>query len=84
MLEPFRENEWGQLGSLQFPKMASGNVPFPVELHIPGVHVVSLAASDESVQIPLLSLHISLTLYIDRAFHALSSDGSVYVWGGCL
>jgi len=28
-------------------------------------------------------LHILLSPHIDRAIHALGSDGSVYVWGGC-
>jgi len=35
--------------------------------------------------IPMLNKypHYSLFLYTDRACHALGSDGSVYVWGGC-
>ena len=60
-LEPFRDKDTGKLGLLQFPKTTRGNVPFPVELHIPGVRVVSLAAGKESVRIPSLLLHISFT-----------------------
>jgi len=67
-----------------FPKATCGNAPFPVELHIPGIRVVSLAASVESVQITLPHLHILLTLYADSALHALGADGSVHVWGGSL
>ena len=60
-LEPFRDKDTGKLGLLRFPKTSRGNVPFPVELHIPGVRVVSLTAGKESVRIPPLLLHISLT-----------------------
>jgi len=52
---------FSQLGLPQFPRTAHGNIPFPVELHLPGVHVVSLAAGHWSVQILLLILHILLS-----------------------
>ena len=53
-LELFRRKEYGQLGLRRFPKTTRGDVPFPVELHLPSVRVVSLAASDKSAQISLL------------------------------
>ena len=52
--DPFRWNHHGQLGLPRLPKTTRGDVPFPVELRIPGVRVVSLVASAGSVQIPLL------------------------------
>jgi hypothetical protein len=76
------------LGCHGFRKTTLSDVPFPVELHLPGVRIVSLATSETSVHIPISTLnqhpHILLSLYTDRAFHALGDDGSVYVWGGCL
>ena len=84
LLGPFRKKDKGQLGLLQFPKTTIEDVPFPVEVHLPGVFVVSHAASHESVQILLPLLYILLSLYNNRATHVLASDGSVYVWGGCL
>jgi len=83
-LGPFRKKDKGRLGLPQFPKTTIGDVPFPVELHLPGVRVVSLAASNGSVQILLLLLYVLLSLYNNSATHVLGSDGSVYVWGGCL
>ena len=35
----------------QFPKTTFRDVPFPVELHLPGIRVVSLAASGTSVHV---------------------------------
>ena len=61
LLGPFRKKDKGQLGLPQFPKTTIEGVPFPVELHLPGVHVVNLTASHESVQVPLL-LFVLLTL----------------------
>jgi len=55
-LVPFRDKGKGRLGSPRFPKTTLGDVPFPVELRLPGVRVVSLAASMESVQVPFLCL----------------------------
>jgi SCF-associated factor 1 len=49
-----REKDKGRLGLPRFPSTALSDVPFPVELRIPGVRVVSLAASGMSVQVPLL------------------------------
>lgn len=39
------EKDKGRLGLPHFPKTTLSDVPFPVELHLPGVRVVSLAAS---------------------------------------
>jgi len=47
--EPFRHKDDGQIGLLRFPKTTCGDIPFPVELHIPGVRVVGLAASQRLV-----------------------------------
>jgi len=80
--QPFSEYNKGQLGLSQFPETTFSDVPFPVELHLPGVSVVSLAASQASVQTPFLVLTGTLTYTIaNRALHALGADGSVYVWG---
>ena len=43
-----------RLGLSQFPETTFLDVPFPVELHLPGVRVISLAMSEQSVQIPFL------------------------------
>jgi len=61
-LEPFREKGYGQLGLSLFPETTRGDVPFPVELRIPGVRVVSLAASQRSVD-PISSLN-KISLYL--------------------
>jgi len=66
----------------RFPTL--GSARFPVQLHLPGVRLVSLAARVESVQIPLLIIHVLLTPHANSTLHALGADGSVYVWGGCL
>jgi len=60
-----REKDGGQLGLSRFPKTTLRDVPFPVELYLPGVRVVSLAASRWSVDpIPMFNKlpHISHTL----------------------
>ena len=63
-LEPFREKREGQLGLSQFPKTTLPDVPFPVELHLPGVRVVSLAMSDRSAQIPFpISVNTLISYY---------------------
>ena len=54
MLESFREKDKGRLGLPQFPKTTLGYFPFPVELRLPGVRVVSLATSGESAEVPFL------------------------------
>ena len=43
--ESFREKENGRLGLSNFPRTTLSDVSFPVELRIPGVHVVGLAVS---------------------------------------
>ena len=43
--ESFREKENGRLGLSNFPRTTLSDVSFPVELHIPGVQLVRLAAS---------------------------------------
>ena len=53
-LQPFREKDRGQIGLSQLPKTTFSDVPFPVEVHLPGVHVVSLAMTQGSVQISFL------------------------------
>ncbi|KAG6810891.1 hypothetical protein H0H92_009921 [Tricholoma furcatifolium] len=58
-----REKADGRLGLSRFPKTASGrDVPFPMQLRIPGIRIVSLVAGGMS-------------------FHALDSEGQIYVWG---
>ena len=49
-LQPVRRG--GQLELLRHPKTTFCDVPFPVELHLPGVRVVSLAMTSPSVRIP--------------------------------
>jgi SCF-associated factor 1 len=49
LISSFREKDKGRLGLPHFPKTTLSDVPFPVELHLPGVRVVSLAASGLSV-----------------------------------
>ena len=60
-------------------------MPFPVELRLPGVRVVSLAASGKSVHIvfPFTIKHPHILLFpcTNRAFHALDADGNVHIWG---
>ena len=48
-LEPFRDKREGRLGLSQFPKTTLSDVPFPVELYLPGVRVVCLAIGRGSV-----------------------------------
>ena len=50
--EPFRDESYGQLGLSRFPETTLSDVPFPVELDLPGVRVVSLAMNYGSAQIP--------------------------------
>ena len=45
----FREKSDGRLGLPHFPKTSLSDVPFPVELHLPNVRVISLAVSGMSV-----------------------------------
>ena len=49
LIYSFREKDKGRLGLPHFPKTTLSDVPFPVELHLPGVRVVSLAVSGMSV-----------------------------------
>lgn len=56
------ERSHGRLGLSRFPKSAMHDVPFPTQLRIPGVRIVSLVAGGMS-------------------FHALDSEGRIYVWG---
>jgi hypothetical protein len=42
--EPSSEKSNGRLGLSKIPKTIMSDVPFPVELDIPNVHVVSLVA----------------------------------------
>ena len=53
-LQSFRKKDEGQLGLPQFPKTTFPDVPFPVELHLPGIYVASLALSHKLVHIPSL------------------------------
>lgn len=49
---------------------------FPVELHVPGIHVISLAVSEMSVQIPFpisVDTLILLIPYIGRVLHTLDA-----------
>ena len=62
-LQPCRRGYWGQLGLSHFPRTTFQDVPFPVELHLPGIHVVSLAASGTSVWIPFPISTIMLISY---------------------
>ena len=63
-LEPFRDKCEGQLGLSQFPETTRDDVPFPVELHLPGVRVVSLAMGRGSAQIPfLISVNTLISYY---------------------
>jgi len=71
-LEPFREKSKGRLGLSQFPKTTLGGVPFPVELHLPGVRVVGLEANSESVQTPSLLLKNTPTSYCSHIPTGLS------------
>ena len=57
------QQDWGQLGLSRFPKATFSHVPFPVELHLPGVRVVSLAASTKSAN-PISSLEKTLPYLI--------------------
>jgi SCF-associated factor 1 len=41
----FREKENGRLGLSTYPRTTLSDVSYPVELHIPGVQLVRLAAS---------------------------------------
>ncbi|THV05547.1 RCC1/BLIP-II [Dendrothele bispora CBS 962.96] len=52
----------GRLGLPRFPKTTLEDVPFPLQLQIPGARIVSLVAGGMS-------------------FHALDSEGQIYVWG---
>ena len=62
-LQPFRYRLHSQPGLLPFPDTTFSDVPFPVELHLPDVRVVSLAMCEESVQIPFLILANTLISY---------------------
>lgn len=48
LIRSIREKNKGRLGLPRFPKTTLSDVPFPVELHLPGVRVVSLAVSGMS------------------------------------
>ena len=54
-LQSLREKVDCRLGLSNFPKTTLSDVPFPVELHIPGVNVVGLAVSGRSVWILFLA-----------------------------
>ncbi|KAJ6518836.1 regulator of chromosome condensation 1/beta-lactamase-inhibitor protein II [Mycena sanguinolenta] len=59
------EKKNGRLGlGNKFPKcnLTNGGVPFPTQLRIPGVRIVSIVSGGMS-------------------FHALDSEGNIYVWG---
>ncbi|KNZ74628.1 SCF-associated factor 1 [Termitomyces sp. J132] len=57
------ERSNGRLGLSEFPTTSMrAQVPFPVQLRIPGIRIVSLVAGGMS-------------------FHALDSEGQIYVWG---
>ena len=63
-LQPFRSVDGHRLGLPQIPKTTFSDVPFPVELHLPGVCVVSLAMTEMSVHIPfILSTNILISYY---------------------
>lgn len=70
----------GRLGLNKIPKTNVGDVPFPVQLRIPNVHVVSLVAGGMCVA-SLLLFCFSGSIVLIRSFHALDSLGEVYVWG---
>jgi SCF-associated factor 1 len=59
----FSETNDGRLGLVKFPKSHIHGVPFPTQLRIPGVRIVSMVAGGMS-------------------FHALDTEGNIYVWGG--
>ena len=71
-LQLFRDKDRGQLGLSQFPKTTFSDVPFPVELHLPGVRVVSLVAGWMSVQIPFLLSINTLISYCSCMLTGLS------------
>ncbi|EAU90514.2 hypothetical protein CC1G_00898 [Coprinopsis cinerea okayama7 len=52
----------GRLGTAELPRASTNGVPFPFELKIPNVRIVSIVAGGMS-------------------FHALDSNGNVFVWG---
>ena len=85
LLYLFREKDKGRLGLPYFPKTGLSDVPFPVELHLPGVRVVSLAVSGMSVYVPFPVPKnlpdVLLFPYNKSGYHALGADGSVHVWG---
>ncbi|KDQ61371.1 hypothetical protein JAAARDRAFT_30797 [Jaapia argillacea MUCL 33604] len=66
----------GRLGLSNFPRDTFGEgVPFPTELHIPGVRIVSLAAGGMSFH-ALDSLgHVYVWGTLNATFMALQSDG---------
>ncbi|KAJ6581536.1 regulator of chromosome condensation 1/beta-lactamase-inhibitor protein II [Mycena capillaripes] len=65
------ENTHGRLGlGTKFPKRnIKGGVPFPTQLRIPGARIVSIVSGG------------CMVFFFSRSFHALDSEGNIYVWG---
>jgi SCF-associated factor 1 len=72
----------GRLGVAKTPKSSLGGngVPWPLEIRIPGKRIVSLVPGGMCVYFSV-SQSISDPHHLGRSFHALDSEGEVYVWG---
>ncbi|KAF9269161.1 RCC1/BLIP-II [Marasmius fiardii PR-910] len=67
--------ENGRLGLSKFPKSALYGVPFPTELHFPGIRIVDLAAGGMSFHALDAEGHVHVWGTLDGSSFALNSDG---------
>ena len=78
--EIHREKSQGRLGLASAPRSnVRDGVPYPVRLQIPGIRIVSLV--DGGMYVFYVLDTSSLPHDHPRSFHALDSEGDIYVWG---
>lgn len=84
LISPSSENTHGRLGFTKPPQTTLNDVPFPIQLRIPGVRIISLIAGGMFVTFQVLVKNVNNRIplpFPSRSFHALDSEGNVYVWG---
>ena len=80
--EEHSERSHGRLGMTKLPRSIVPDMPFPAELRIPGVRIVSLIAGGMyASSTGLVLITADRNCDRDRSFHALGSKGELFVWG---
>ncbi len=71
----------GRLGLSKFPKTPLRDVSMPTQLRVRDARIVCLAAAGMFVTIFFSTVYWFLIVALLRSFHALDSEGHIYVWG---